>query len=444
MVGRDQALGVTGRALPAELPIPTVCGEKKKPKADFPLAECLVERRAPAGILELGPGVSRSVAPFFQKQQTRRPSASTASEGLKIMIRIAEKNVYGDDMQANASLVPELLRAGDFVRRTLEKKGMQMRPFSFWGGRKPEAAIFWDCPKIEDRELQYCLREQVPFLLVISENMHLQPNATYKEIKPLAGRVLTYQEDEVDHQHVIWLPYGLDLQAGMRFRNSVSVQGRPFLLGMLNSWKKSEMPGDLYAMRNRLAIEAGKILKEKMFLAGVGWGCPLVYQHKWQRSLAKRFPRFNRVIWGWPNQAYRGALPPGDGKLEALSRCEFALVPENCSSLPGYITEKIFNALFSGCIPIYQGHPKCTRWLPSDIFIPMDCFSCGKKLVHFLQTMTRKKKDSLRDAGKAYLESQSAKPFDQKTYAQTFLNTLEAILPGLGSLKSKARMENHF
>jgi len=42
------------------------------------------------------------------------------------------------------------------------------------------------------------------------------------------------------------------------------------------------------------------------------------------------------------------------------------------------------------------------------------------------------------------LESQSAKPFDQKTYAQTFLNTLEAILPGLGSLKSKARMENHF
>jgi hypothetical protein len=56
--------------------------------------------------------------------------------------------------------------------------------------------------------------------------------------------------------------------------------------------------------------------------------------------------------------------------------------------------------------------------------------------------MTRKKKDSLRDAGKAYLESQSAKPFDQKTYAQTLLNTLEAILPGSGALQSKARMDN--
>ena len=360
------------------------------------------------------------------------------------MIRIAEKNVYGDDMQANTSLVPELLRTGHFVRLALERKGMQMRPFSFWGGKKPKAAVFWDCPKMEDRELQYCLREKVPFLLVISENMHLQPNATYEKIKSLAGRVLTYQENEVDQQHVFWLPYGLDLEAGWCFRKSVRVEGRPFLLGMLNSWKKSEMPGDLYAVRNRLAIEAGKTLKEKMFLAGAGWGHHLVYQHKWQRSLAKRFPRLNQVLWGWPNQAYRGTLPPGDGKLEALARCEFALVPENCSSLPGYITEKIFNALFSGCIPIYQGHAHSTRWLPSDIFIPMDCFSCGEKLVRFLQTMPREKKDSLRDAGKAYLGSQAAKPFDQKTYAQTFLNTLEAILPGFGSLKSKARMENHF
>ena len=360
------------------------------------------------------------------------------------MIRIAEKNVYGDDMQANTSLVPELLRTGHFVRLALERKGMQMRPFSFWGGKKPKAAVFWDCPKMEDRELQYCLREKVPFLLVISENMHLQPNATYEKIKSLAGRVLTYQENEVDQQHVFWLPYGLDLEAGWCFRKSVRVEGRPFLLGMLNSWKKSEMPGDLYAVRNRLAIEAGKTLKEKMFLAGAGWGRHLVYQHKWQRSLAKRFPRLNQVLWGWPNQAYRGTLPPGDGKLEALARREFALVPENCSSLPGYITEKIFNALFSGCIPIYQGHAHSTRWLPSDIFIPMDSFSGGVELVRFLQAMTSKGKASFRDAGREFIESESAKLFDQNTYAKTFLNSLEAILPGLGSLKLQARMDNRF
>lgn len=352
------------------------------------------------------------------------------------MIPIAEKNVYGDHHRAETSHVPELVETGRQVRAALQKAGMDMRTFAFWGRQKPAAAVFWDCPKMEDPDLQDCVRHKIPFLLVISENMHLQPNPTYGKLKPLAARVLTYQEDEVDHQHVFWLPYGLDLEAGRRFRGSVPSGGRPFLLGMINSWKKSEIPGDLYAVRNRLAIQAAKILGDRMFLAGFGWDRHLVHPQKWQRSLAKRAPGISRRIFGWPNPAYRGPLPPGEGKLAALARCEFALVPENCSALPGYITEKIFNALFAGCIPIYQGHPAAIRHLPPEIFLPMQIFPTGRQLVAGLGSLSPEKKRRLTEAGEAFLWSEAAAPFSSSQYAEKVVRHLQACLITPGSIQN--------
>lgn len=343
------------------------------------------------------------------------------------MIRLAEKNVYGDSLRPETSIVPELLEAGIRLRRELAKEHVQLRSFADWGGEIPQAAIFWDCPRMEDPELQICLQKRIPFLLVISENMHLQPNPTYRQIKELASRVLTYQQDEVDQAKTFWLPYGLDLEAGKRFRQSSEGIPRPYLLGMINAWKKSEMPGDLYARRNWIAMGAGKILGSKMFLAGPGWDQPLVYEKKWQRSLAKRIPALVRWWTGWPNAAYRGPLPLGNAKLPALAQCEFALVPENCFSLAGYITEKIFNALFAGCIPIYQGHPDSSRWLPREIFVPMDQFTDGATLVNFLQTMPQKKKEELKQAGRNFLDREEARQFDISTWTSAIKEQIFAI-----------------
>lgn len=45
------------------------------------------------------------------------------------------------------------------------------------------------------------------------------------------------------------------------------------------------------------------------------------------------------------------------GKIELLKKCKYNICPEN-SDYPNYTTEKIFQALESGCIPIYWGHSK--------------------------------------------------------------------------------------
>jgi len=350
------------------------------------------------------------------------------------MIRVATKNVYGDEMQPETSTVPELVEAGIRLQSSLARAGFEMRPFTAWVGTLPDVAVFFDCPRMDDPDLRRCLTHAVPFLLVISENFHLQPHATYREVKLLARKILTYDLDEVDGQKVFWLPYSLDIQAGRQNRELALRQARPHLLGMINSWKKSEIPGDLYRKRNRLAIQVGKILKGEMFLAGPGWDRHMVHSLKWQRSLAKRCPSLARSLFRWPNSAYRGVLGLGRAKLQALATCEFALVPENCSSLRGYITEKIFNALFAGCIPIYQGHPEATRWLPSETFLPMERFRSGAQLVKFLRAMTREEKEAYREAGTRFLEGGAIEFFDVNKSVDVFRRHLESALH-----ESKAR-----
>jgi len=130
------------------------------------------------------------------------------------MIRVAEKNVYGDGMKAETSIVPEIMEAGLRLRAGLALAGIEIRPFADWAGALPDVAVFLDCPRMDDPDLRRCLAQGIPFLLVISENFHLQPHATYRELKPLARKILTYDLDEVDGQKVFWLAYSLDMKAG--------------------------------------------------------------------------------------------------------------------------------------------------------------------------------------------------------------------------------------
>lgn len=48
----------------------------------------------------------------------------------------------------------------------------------------------------------------------------------------------------------------------------------------------------------------------------------------------------------------------GDDKLRYLRHYRFNLCPEN-SSAKGYVTEKLFEAISSGCVPIYTGNAGC-------------------------------------------------------------------------------------
>ena len=75
------------------------------------------------------------------------------------------------------------------------------------------------------------------------------------------------------------------------------------------------------------------------------------------------YGRFSRDVFSLPN--YRGLCA---FKYELLGRYRYNLVIENSPSELGYITEKIFDALICGCMPIFHGTDKVFEILPKEWF----------------------------------------------------------------------------
>lgn len=114
------------------------------------------------------------------------------------------------------------------------------------------------------------------------------------------------------------------------------------------------------------------------------------------------------------NNSYRGEVPPHD-KLKTLGGYRFSLCFEN-TSYPGYITEKIFDCLVSGCIPVYLGAPDIDAYIPRSAFIDFRDFRDYAALEAHLRQMSAEDSERHLAAAKEFLESAAASAFTETHY----------------------------
>lgn len=163
-----------------------------------------------------------------------------------------------------------------------------------------------------------------------------------------------------------------------------------------------------------------------------GYGVRLIYpvRKKLVESLAAK-----RVIdlygKGWNTDknktvrtAYQGLVPP-DGKLNTLSQYKFTLCFEN-AIFPGYITEKLFDALLADSVPIYLGDPNILESVPSNTFIDAREFKDIDNLYLYLDTMSEETYEKYRKAGKEFLDSTAFEKFNHITFVKKVLNLVNS------------------
>lgn len=107
-----------------------------------------------------------------------------------------------------------------------------------------------------------------------------------------------------------------------------------------------------------------------------------LYGRGWDRT----FSRHNAWWPYWRNRsaiarAYKG---PCVSKLEVLSQYNFSLCFENMP-LQGYITEKIFDCLYAGTVPVYWGAPDVAQYIPRDCWIDATQFESYNEMWTHLQ-----------------------------------------------------------
>lgn len=133
-------------------------------------------------------------------------------------------------------------------------------------------------------------------------------------------------------------------------------------------------------------------------LYGIGWG-------KWWARRSMWLPY-------WLNRhaimsIYKGVCK---SKFEVLQNYEFCLCFENMV-MDGYITEKIFDCLYAGTIPLYMGAHDISEYIPTDVFVDCRKFSSWTEMWHEVSSMPSAQLNQMREAGRAYLQSDMAKRF---------------------------------
>lgn len=149
-----------------------------------------------------------------------------------------------------------------------------------------------------------------------------------------------------------------------------------------------------------------------------------------RRMIIKYFAAkgFDLYGFGWDKAndsavavAYRGTV---DDKKETLSQYKFAFCLEN-SIFQGYVTEKIFDSMFAGCVPIYYGAPDVHDHIPRNAFIDLRDFKTYDDLHAFLRDMSEEVYLTYIANIKAFLHSREYHRFTEEHYANEIIAILE-------------------
>jgi len=156
-------------------------------------------------------------------------------------------------------------------------------------------------------------------------------------------------------------------------------------------------------------------------LYGLDWRMPVMrggLVGKLERRIWRALGRFVTLQ---PFPSYRGKVVH---KHDVLARTRFSICYENARDLPGYITEKIFDCFFSGCVPVYWGASNISEHIPADCFIDRRNFNGTEDVYKFLKSISEDDFKEYQRCIAAFLESDAAYPFSSEFFAETIVNTI--------------------
>lgn len=226
----------------------------------------------------------------------------------------------------------------------------------------------------------------------------------YRILKRIFPYILTWNTDWVDDTCIFKrsIPYWfVDQRDGaLEFNNRK-------LLTFISSNKESKYPGELYSERKK-AIKYYEISHSNEFdFYGVGWNK--------QKHLC-----------------YRGKIK---NKSDIYHKYRFAICYENIEGMRGYITEKIFDCLTSGIVPIYAGAPDICDYVPKGCFISLREYNDYESLYNYISNMKEDEYKNYLKAADEFMHSPMSDHFSGKKYAHYILDAVSHDKSGFKSSK---------
>jgi len=298
------------------------------------------------------------------------------------------------------------------LRDALAARGWECRTHDIYraDGVIPDAVLFSDRPKGNADALLGGWAGRARKLLLLMECEVIKPENWAPGAHEGFDAVFTWDERYVDNKKYFKVNFANPFPAAI----PADLGAKTGFCLMITANKKSRHPLELYSERERTASWFEREHPADFDLYGMGWDRRVFTGPAPLRAL-NRLPALARLA-APRHPCYRGTVAE---KRPVISRYRFSVCYENAREIPGYITEKIFDCLFSGNVPVYWGAPDIAKYIPQACFIDRREFRSHEQLYSFLKGMSDAEFGGYLQAARDYVFSPAAYPFTDRSFAET-------------------------
>lgn len=313
------------------------------------------------------------------------------------------------DMDDEVSNRDNCLYGYYLMKEIFSENGINLSTQDINPPQKSRFTIFLEMPtKVPD------LRNNNYLILLESEvtrpyNWKLSHHKNYKKI-------FTWNDDIIDDNKYIKICFPNRIP-----RKIVFPTMHKKLLTMIVGNKSSPHPYELYSERLKIINWFEKNHPDVLDLYGFNWN---EYKFHGKFAILNRFKLLTTIFNSISppiHLSYKGII---NNKKDVLMKYTYAICFENAKNINGYITEKIFDCFFSGCIPIYLGAPNIDDYIPDKTFINMNDFQDYRILFNYLINVSESEYDSYIKEIKKYLKSDKINQFSDVSFSDIITNTI--------------------
>lgn len=127
-------------------------------------------------------------------------------------------------------------------------------------------------------------------------------------------------------------------------------------------------------------------------------------------------------LFGTEWTQYSAPSPPN--KWDIIKNYKFCFCYENMKKQNGYVTEKIFDAMVGGAVPIYLGATNIEEYIPKTCFLDRRDFSSLEELYNFMKRMDGNTYDSYIQSIRDYFKTPQAQLFSIDNFIQAIKDHL--------------------
>ncbi len=287
--------------------------------------------------------------------------------------------------------------------------GISVKPYSGWRGLARRLRACLQRKQLFRNLYDECVKSgmQSRMALFLWEPSSVSPANWDPELHKLFPLIFTWHDNYIDGRKFIKIHWPQTRQ--FPCVPKIAFRDRKLVVNISMN-KFSSHPRELYSARRTAIRYFEQNQPENFDLYGVGWNRPVNILEKILPSTRQNYP------------SYRGTIK---NKWDVLPRYRFSICYENIHDEPGWVTEKIFDCMRAGCVPIYWGAPNISDYVDAGAFIDRRKFKTDAELESYLVNIIEAEYTRYLDAIQVYLNGNKFRKFLPQNFADTVINTLK-------------------